>query len=125
MTQRGMKLMEEAYKHVNVNKYSCEVEEMETFDLCMVSRLAAYSNMYSVNIPRESIYGSQFGKCKWGVPQCNGKSCVHMIVLAKGGQINDLGFTRLSVMPHWNLTAIWRNRFPEDGLCHYNWSAPR
>ncbi len=40
-----------------------------------------------------------------------------MIVLAKGGRINDPGFTRLSVMPHWYSTAIRRSQFPEDSVC--------
>ena len=42
---------------------------------------------------------------------------MHMIVLAKGGHIIDIGFTRLSVMPNWLSTSIWRSRFPEDSVC--------
>ena len=109
--------MEEAFQDVNVNEFSCEVEELESSYLCTVSRLAANSNMCSVTIPRESMYGSRFGSCNCGVPQRDGKPCVHMVVLAKGGHIQDPGFTRLSVMPHWYSTAWWRRQFPEDSVC--------
>ena len=117
LTPRGMMLMEEAYENVNVNEYSCEVKEMEDTFECTVSRHAANANVYSVTIPKVRYYGSQFGRCNCGVPQRDGKPCIHMIVLAKGGRINDPGFTRLSVMPHWYSTAIRRSQFPEDSVC--------
>ena len=112
--------MEEAYKDVSVNEYSCEAEEMEMSYECLVSRHAVNTNMYSVTIPKVSYYGSRFEKCNWCPPQCDGKPCMHMIMLAKGGQINDPGFTRLSVMPHWYLTVIWRSQFPEGSVYHGN-----
>ncbi len=97
---------EEACKDINVNKYCCEVDEMETNYQCTVSRLAANSNMYSVTIPKESTYGSPFGTCNCGVSQGDGIPCMNMIVLAKRGRINVPGFTRLSMMPigiwHWS-----------------------
>jgi hypothetical protein len=40
-----------------------------------------------------------------------------MVVLAKGGHIQDPGFTRLSVMPHWYSTEWWRRQFSEDSVC--------
>ena len=117
LTPRGMKVMEEAFKDVNVNEYSCEVEEMDTTYQCTVSRLAANSNQYSVSIPKVSHCGSRFGSCNCGVPQRDGIPCVHMIVLAKGGHIQDQGFTRLSIMPYWFSTTMWRRQFPEDSVC--------
>ena len=118
LTPKGMQLMEEAYKDVNMHQYSCEVNEMDNSYECMVSRLAANSNMYSVTIPKESTYGSRFGTCNCGIPQRDGKPCVHMIVLAKGGHINDPGITRLSVMlHHWYSTLTWQNQFPKEIIC--------
>ena len=82
-----------------------------------VSSLATNSNDYHVTIPKVSTGGSRFGKCTCGIPKRDGIPCVHMIVLAKGGHINDAGFTRLSVMPSWLSTSVWRSQFPEDSVC--------
>ena len=43
-----------------------------------------------------------------------------MIVLAKGGHIEDPRFTRLSVMPFWLTTNRWRQQFPEDSMSRGN-----
>ena len=60
--------MEEAYENVNVNEYSCEVEEVETTFECMVSCHAANANMYSVTIPKVSCYGSRLEVQLWCPP---------------------------------------------------------
>ena len=85
-----------------------------------MSRLVANSNIYTVKIPKESTHGSRFGSCTCGVPKRDGLPCVHMVVLAKGGHIDDPGFTRLSVMPYWLTTAHWRLQFPENSVSRGN-----
>ena len=117
LTPTGMKLMDDAFTDVRVNDYQCTVAVTDTIFECTVRRMAANASVYDVQIPREAVMGSRFGKCTCGVPKRDGIPCQHMVVLAKGGHINDQGFTRLSVMPHWLSTTTWRNQFPEDSVC--------
>ena len=117
LTPFGMKLMEQAYKDVHVNEFTCDITIMDDHYHATVSRLANNSHEYNVRVPKASIAGSRFGSCTCGVPKRDGVPCVHMIVLAKGGHIDDVGFTRLSVMPSWLSTSIWRSQFPEDSRC--------
>ena len=82
-----------------------------------MSKLAVNNHVYYLTIPKVSVGGSRFGTCTCGIPKRDGIPCAHMVVLAKGGQIDDRGFTRVSVMPNWLTTSIWSSRFPEDSIC--------
>jgi hypothetical protein len=79
--------------------------------------MAANACVYDVRIPRVSDNGLQFGKCMCGIPKGDGIPCRHMVVLAKGGHINDQGLTRLLVMPYWLSSTTWHKQFPEDCDC--------
>ncbi len=93
---------------------------MDTYYECDVSRLVANSNVYTVKIPKESTSGSRFGTCTCGIPKQDGLPCVHMVVLDKGGHIEDPGLTRLSVMPSWLTTNHWCQQFPENSVSRGN-----
>ena len=120
LTPREMKLMEDIFQDVEVNEYYCDELVMDTYDDCDVSRLVMNSTIYTVKIPKVSTNGSRFGTCTCGIPKLDGIPCVHMIFLAKGGHIEDPGFTRLSVMPFWLPTNCWRQQFPEDSMSRGN-----
>ncbi len=42
---------------------------------------------------------------------------MHMVVLAKGGLIEDVRFMRVSVMPNLLTTSLWRSQFSKNSVC--------
>ncbi len=84
LTERGLALMQEAFKDVDVWHYQMNVMPEETCHRCTVSRTAT-NNQYTVTIPMvEDSYGSRFGTCTCGKPAKDGAPFQHMGTVVKG-----------------------------------------
>jgi hypothetical protein len=115
LTERGLALMEEAFKDVDVRNYQMNVMPEETCHRCTVSRTAT-NNQYTVTIPMvEDSYGSRFGTCTCGKPKKDGVPCQHMVTVVKAMAID--GLSRVKIMPYWWTTALWREQYAADEYC--------
>ncbi len=112
LTPKGMKLMEEAFKKVNVQDFKFHLAENKHHYTAVVSKKSASKREYTVIIPKTDTMVSRFGKCTCGFPNKERIPCDHMVAVSKLGRIN--GLTRIAVMPHWYTTAQWRNQFTEN-----------
>ncbi len=112
LTPKGMELMEEVFKKVNVQDFKFHLAEHEHHHTAVVSKKSASKREYTVIIPKTDTMGSRFGKCTCGFSNKEGIPCDHMGAVSKLGRIN--GMTKIAVMPHWYTTAQWRNQFPEN-----------
>ncbi len=74
LTNRGMELMEEAFKDVNPREYQLNITHCDTYDRIMVSRITS-TNEYTVIIPIEEYKGTRFGSCTCGKPKTDGCCC--------------------------------------------------
>ena len=68
LTDRGMAIMENAFKDVNVRDYALKVVETETYTEATVTKNVVNSKNYTVRIPKEERLGSRFGTCTCGKP---------------------------------------------------------
>ena len=80
LTERGMTLMEEAFKNINVRDYAMKVVETETYTEATVTINVVNSKNYTVIMPKEERLGSRFGSCTCGKPAKDGIPCQHMVV---------------------------------------------
>jgi hypothetical protein len=108
LTDRGMTIMEDAFKYVNVRDYAVKVVESETYTEATVTKNVVNSKNYTVRLPKEERLGSRFGTCTCGKPAKDGIPCQHMVVLVKSFH----GLTRIGIMPYWFTTAHWRAQYP-------------
>jgi hypothetical protein len=83
LTERGMTLMEEAFKDVNVRDYAMKVVETETYTEATVTKNVVNSKNYTVMMPKEERLGSRFGSCICGKPAKDGIRCQHMVVFCQ------------------------------------------
>ena len=115
LTNRGMELMEEAFKDVNPREYQLNITNCDTFHRVTVSRMTS-TNEYTVIIPVNEYKGTRFGSCTCGKPKTDGIPCRHMVVVAMSSKID--GLTRIYIMPYyWWTTAHWRDQYPMDVNC--------
>ena len=68
----------------------------------------------TVKIPKENINNLTFGMCSCGVLQVDSVPCIHMMAIAKSGQVN--GMTVEDLMPWCWMTRQWRLQLPKE-LC--------
>ena len=113
LTDRGMVIMEEAFKDVNGCDYALKVVETETYIEATVTKNVVNSKNYTVRLPKEERLGSRFGSCTCGKPAKDGIPCQHMVVLVKSYH----GLTRIGIMPYWLTTAHWQAQYPENLYC--------
>jgi hypothetical protein len=112
LTPKGMELMKEAFKNVNVQGFKIYLAENNDHHTAIVSKKSTSEREYTVIIPKTDTTGSRFGKCTCGFPKKEGIPCHHMVAISKLGKIN--GLTRSAVMSHWYTTAQWGNQFPKN-----------
>jgi hypothetical protein len=112
LTPKGMELMEEAFKKLNVQEFKFHLAENKHHHTALVSKKSTREREYTVIIPKTDTVGSRFGKCICEFPNKEGIPCDHMVAVSKLGRIN--GLTRVAVMPHWYTIAQWCNQFPEN-----------
>jgi hypothetical protein len=117
LTNRGMELMEEAFKDVNPREYQLNITHCDTYDRIMVSRITS-TNEYTVIIPIEEYKGTRFGSCTCGKPKTDGIPCKHMVVVAMSSKIK--GLTRMHVMPYWWTTEQWQDQYAREVNCQTN-----
>ena len=114
LTNRGVDLMEEAFKDVNPREYRLNITNCDTFHRITVSRMTS-TNEYTVIIPVNEYKGTRFGSCTCGKPKTDGIPCRHMVVVAMSSKID--GLTRIHIMPYWWTTAHWRDQYPMEVNC--------
>jgi hypothetical protein len=114
LTNRGMDLMEEAFRDVSVRDYRISITECNTFHRITVSHMTS-ANEYIVTIPMQERMGSRYGRCTCGKPNTDGIPCKHMVVVAKSSKIE--GLTRMDIMPYWWTTAQWRQQYALEVNC--------
>ncbi len=85
---------------MNTTQYIVSVSSLEEYYQCSVRFNTVGALTYTVKIPKVPMLGSMFGTCTCGVPKRDGLPCIHMVVLAKGGDMNNESFTRVSIMPY-------------------------
>ncbi len=114
LTNRGMELMEEAFKDVNPREYRLNIINRDTFHRITVSRMTS-TNEYTVIIPVDEYKGTRFGSCTCGKPKTDGIPCKHMVVVAMSSKIK--GLTRMHIMPYWWTTAHWQDQYAMEVNC--------
>ena len=114
LTNRGMELMEEAFKDVNPREYRLNITNRDTFHRITVSRMTS-TNEYTVIIPIDEYKGTRFGSCTCGKPKTDGIRCKHMVVVTMSSKIK--GLTRMHVMPYWWTTEHWQNQYAMEVNC--------
>ena len=114
LTNRGMDLMEEAFRDVSVRDYRINITECNAFHRITVSHMTS-ANEYIVTIPMQAQMGSRYGTCTCGKPNTDGVPCKHMVVVAKSSKID--GLTRMDIMPYWWTTAQWRQQYALEVKC--------
>jgi len=116
-TPQGMDAMRLAFENVNTTQFTVTVSSLEECYQCTVRFNKVGALTYTVKIPKVPTLGSMFGTCTCGIPKRDGLPCIHMVVLAKGGNINHVSFTRVSVMPYWLTSEYWRQQYPMESVC--------
>ncbi len=114
LTNRGMELMEEAFKDVNPREYQLNITDSDTFHRITVTRMTS-TNEYTVIIPVDEFKGTRFGSCTCGKPNTDGIPCKHMVVVAMSSKIK--GLTRMHVMPYWWTTQHWQDQYAMEVNC--------
>jgi hypothetical protein len=69
---KGMELMEEAFKNVNVQDFKINLAENDNHHTAIVSKKSASEREYTMIIPKTDTMGSRFGKCTCGFPKKEG-----------------------------------------------------
>ena len=117
LTQRGMLIMENVFKDVDIRSFELEVRQNGNCHCCTVkSNLKPSSKKFDVIIPiQEDRFGSRFGTCTCGKPAKEGAPCQHMVVVAKSTRIE--GLTRIDIIPGYLTTACWKEQFAQDVHC--------
>ena len=108
LTNRGMELMEEAFKDVNPREYRLNITNRDFFHRITVSRMTS-TNEYTVILPVDEFKGTRFESCTCGKPKTDGIPCKHMVVVAMSSKIK--GLTRMHVMPYWWTTEHWQDQY--------------
>ncbi len=80
LTERGMAIMEEAFKDIIVRNYALKVVKTGSYTEETVTRNAMNSKNYTVRLPKEERLGSRFGSCTCGKLAKDGIYCQHMVV---------------------------------------------
>jgi hypothetical protein len=62
LTPKGVELMEEAFKNVNVQDFKVHLEENNNHHTAIVSKKSASEREYTVIIPKTDTMGSRLGK---------------------------------------------------------------
>ena len=114
LTPRGMDLMEEVFRDINLREYRLNVTNCDTFHRVTVSRITL-TNEYTVIIPFQETMGMRFGMCTCGKPKTDGVPCKHMAVVAMSSKI--AGLTRTQVMPYWWTTEHWQQQYLMEVNC--------
>ena len=114
LTPRGMDLMEEVFRDINLREYRINVTNCDTFHRVTVSRITS-TNEYTVIIPFQETMGMRFGTCTCGKPKTDGVPCKHMAVIAMSSKI--VGLTRTQIMPYWWTTEHWQQQYPMEVNC--------
>jgi hypothetical protein len=114
LTNRGMELMEEAFRDINHREYQLEITNCDTYHRITVSRMTS-TNEYTVIIPVDEFKGTRFGTCTCGKPKTDGIPCKHMVVVAMSSKIK--GLTRMHIMPYWWTTEHWQDQYAMEVNC--------
>jgi hypothetical protein len=114
LTNRGMELMEEAFRDINHREYQLEITNCDTYHRITVSRMTS-TNEYTVIIPVDEFKGTRFGSCTCGKPKTDGIPCKHMVVVAMSSKIK--GLTRMHIMPYWWTTEHWQDQYAMEVNC--------
>ena len=117
LTPKRMAAMEELFQCIVPSQYVWDVQDLGTHYHYTICCNSGEGVLYKLNIPKQAVRGSFFGTCNCRVPKHDGLPCIHMAVLADAGDIPNLAFTRLSVMPFWLSTEQWRKQYPMGLTC--------
>jgi hypothetical protein len=72
------------------------------------------SDDWVLQIPKEPMRGSHFGRCTCGVDRLDSAPCAHMAAVAASSRLP--GVTRHNIMSYWWTRAHWRMQFPLEAL---------
>jgi hypothetical protein len=113
LTPLGMSVMDDIFARCDTSIYRIQVTEHPDHMMFTVSKIAATTREYVVEIPREAHeHGSRFGSCTCGFPKKEGIPCDHMVAIVKSGRIPNM--SRVTLMPYWYTREQWKLQFPKE-----------
>jgi hypothetical protein len=118
LTPKGMDLMKDAFKDVNVREYKLNMQQnmgSPTYNI-LVSKNTNGAREFLVTLPKVALKGLHFQTCPCRVPAKEGIPCKHMVVIVKSSVI--AGLTRTVIMPHFWSTAHWQDQYPLNVECN-------